>query len=60
MEENKTFHKFEITITAALYEKIKAEHALHGKPTASYAVIGKLIETIEKRYKSIELNYRGR
>ena len=52
---------FKITISHALYMKLKEEHAFKqkGAPVASYGVIGKLIETIEKRFKSVELNYKG-
>lgn len=50
---------FNITISHALYLKIKQEYSFKGQPVASYGVIGKLIETIEKKFKSVELNYKG-
>jgi len=60
MDETKSSsHNFQITITHALYKKLKAEYSFKGQPVVSYAVIGKLIETIEKKYKSVELNYKG-
>lgn len=54
-----TPHNFNITITHALYKKLKDEYAFHGQPVVSYAVIGKLIKCIEKKLKSVELNYKG-
>lgn len=53
--------KFNMTISHALYLQLKEEHAFKqkGAPVASYGVIGKLIETVEKKFKSVELNYKG-
>jgi hypothetical protein len=58
MKETKTAdHSFQITITNELYKRIKGEHSFKaiGHPVVSYAVIGKLIEIMEKRLPSVTL-----
>jgi hypothetical protein len=63
-ETRSTNHTFSVTVTNELYKQMKREHGfktIPGQPTsqASYGVIGKLIEIIEKRYQSVTLNYKG-
>ena len=61
MEEfNKKSHRVSLTITHALYKKLKAEHEFKVPPSASYGVIGKLIQIFERRLTSVELNYKGK
>jgi hypothetical protein len=63
MRETKTAdHKFDVTISHELFKRMKAEYSFKvpgGSSKASYGVIGKLIEIVEKRYKSVSLNYKG-
>jgi hypothetical protein len=51
-------HTFTLTVTNDLYKKLKHEHDRRtiGDPVASYAVIGKLLEVIEKRLKSVSMD----
>lgn len=58
-ETRRAAHTFQITVTHALYKKLKDEYAFKGQPVVAYAVIGKLIQCIEKKLKSVELNYKG-
>ena len=63
-EPAKTRHTFQLTITHILYKKLKAEQSFHiasgtGGCKVRHGVISKLLETIEKGYKSVELTYEG-
>jgi len=58
-EIKSTAHTFQITVTHALYKKLKEEYTFKSQPFVAYAVIGKLIQCIEKKFKSVELNYKG-
>lgn len=59
-EINRKPANFNISISQRLYFQLKEEHDIKGvAPVASFGVIGKLIETIEKKFKSVELNYKG-
>jgi plastocyanin domain-containing protein len=63
-ETKSTDHTFSVTISNALYKRIKGEHSVNttafGNPVASYGVIGRLIEICDKRLKSVTLNYKGK
>jgi hypothetical protein len=53
-------HDVRITMSYGLYEQLKKEHNFDGEPTASYGVIGKLIEIFERRLTSVALTYKGK
>jgi hypothetical protein len=56
-------HTFSVTISHELYKRMKAEHSFKvpgGSSKASYGVIGKLVEIVDKRYTSVTLNYKGK
>jgi hypothetical protein len=58
----KSRHTFNLTITHDLYKAMKKENSLKKvvEPgSVSHGVIGKLIETIDKKYQSVELNHKG-
>ena len=65
MNENKPVknrHTFGLTISHNLFKKMKRENALKKvvEPgSVSHGIISKLIETIEKKYVSVELNHKG-
>lgn len=62
MNENepaKQRHKFYLTVTHSLYKKLKAEQTFNKASGVRDGVISKLLETIEKGYKSVELTYKG-
>lgn len=52
-------HSLQLTIRHGLYAKLKEEYAFKGQPVVSFAVIGKIIECYEKKYKSVELKLKG-
>jgi hypothetical protein len=51
-------HTFSLTVTNDLYKKLKHEHdpVTTINPIASYAVIGRILEVIEKRLKSVSMD----
>lgn len=58
----KNRHEFNVTISDKLFKKMKFEHKILKtvKPgSVGVGVIGRIIEVIEKGYKSVELNYKG-
>lgn len=54
-------HTFSLTVTNGLYKMLKHEHDRRtiGNPIASYAVIGRLLEVIEKRLKSVSMGCKS-
>lgn len=54
-------HTLKVTLSYKLIQQLIKEHDPKSKvePKASYAVIGKLVESCKKEFKNIQLDYKG-